>query len=278
MALEGPDGEFASPTRRLAAPQGRWQVPDPAGLAAVDPSNPQSWNRYAYVMNNPATSTDPLGLFTDAVTPSGHGNCAIDGQAVSCAAMQGLASEGGGGETGTVINGDLNAVAVRGAGWAFPSVGANNSLNWSFSFSAAYNGQTLTNAGLAETLGLPTGTLASAANNCQAPFPCNTPSSVTQPPSPKQPSRKYSDYVSCVIGGWADSKLMSFITADLLAYKASTPLARTGTSLISGGRFSPAVQATADHAFYVFVGATAFYAVESAASIRSSCTAEVYGR
>ena len=28
---------------------GRWLTPDPAGMAAVDPTNPQSWNRYAYV-------------------------------------------------------------------------------------------------------------------------------------------------------------------------------------------------------------------------------------
>jgi len=41
---------------------GRWLNPDPAGLAAVDPSNPQSWNRYAYVLNSPASLTDPLGL------------------------------------------------------------------------------------------------------------------------------------------------------------------------------------------------------------------------
>jgi RHS repeat-associated protein len=41
---------------------GRWQSPDPAGLAAVDPSNPQSWNRYAYVLNNPLALVDPLGL------------------------------------------------------------------------------------------------------------------------------------------------------------------------------------------------------------------------
>ena len=54
--------------RRYSPGQGRWISPDPAGLAAVDPSNPQSWNRYAYVMNNPATSTDPLGLFNDAVS------------------------------------------------------------------------------------------------------------------------------------------------------------------------------------------------------------------
>jgi hypothetical protein len=36
--------------------------PDPAGLEAADPSNPQSWNRYAYVSNDPLSSTDPLGL------------------------------------------------------------------------------------------------------------------------------------------------------------------------------------------------------------------------
>jgi RHS repeat-associated protein len=48
--------------RRYAPVQGRWIAPDPAGLAAVDPTNPQSWNRYAYVGNNPLSSVDPLGL------------------------------------------------------------------------------------------------------------------------------------------------------------------------------------------------------------------------
>ena len=42
---------------------GRWLVPDPAGLAAVDPTNPQTWNRYAYVANDPLNRVDPLGLF-----------------------------------------------------------------------------------------------------------------------------------------------------------------------------------------------------------------------
>ena len=49
--------------RRYSPVQGRWISPDPAGLGGVDPSNPQSWNRYAYVLNNPLSYTDPLGLF-----------------------------------------------------------------------------------------------------------------------------------------------------------------------------------------------------------------------
>jgi RHS repeat-associated protein len=47
---------------RQYATQGRWPSPDPAGLAAVDPTNPQSWNRYAYVVNNPLNLADPSGL------------------------------------------------------------------------------------------------------------------------------------------------------------------------------------------------------------------------
>jgi RHS repeat-associated protein len=42
--------------------QGRWIRPDPSGLAAVDTTNPQSWNRYAYVLNNPLRLVDPMGL------------------------------------------------------------------------------------------------------------------------------------------------------------------------------------------------------------------------
>jgi hypothetical protein len=46
------------------SPKGRWSEPDPAGLAAVNPSVPQSWNRYAYVENEPLNLEDPVGLFT----------------------------------------------------------------------------------------------------------------------------------------------------------------------------------------------------------------------
>jgi RHS repeat-associated protein len=51
------------PYREYSPVQGRWISPDRAGLAAVDPNNPQSWNRYAYVLNNPLRYVDPLGLY-----------------------------------------------------------------------------------------------------------------------------------------------------------------------------------------------------------------------
>ena len=51
-----------TPNRELSS-VGRWLSPDPAGLSAVDPSKPQTWNRYAYALNNPLSYVDPTGLF-----------------------------------------------------------------------------------------------------------------------------------------------------------------------------------------------------------------------
>lgn len=44
---------------RSTVPQwGRFLSVDPG---KVDPKQPQSWNRYSYVMNNPMNGTDPTG-------------------------------------------------------------------------------------------------------------------------------------------------------------------------------------------------------------------------
>jgi len=47
-------------------------TPDPAGMAAADPSNPQSWNRYAYVMNNPLGYVDPWAYSRPATIIQTH--------------------------------------------------------------------------------------------------------------------------------------------------------------------------------------------------------------
>jgi len=48
--------------RAYASALGRWLTPDPAGLGAVDPNDPQTWNRYACTLNDPASLLDSLGL------------------------------------------------------------------------------------------------------------------------------------------------------------------------------------------------------------------------
>ena len=49
--------------RNYTSRQGRWLAPDPY-TGSYDATNPQSMNRYAYVLNNPMSSVDPSGLFT----------------------------------------------------------------------------------------------------------------------------------------------------------------------------------------------------------------------
>jgi RHS repeat-associated protein len=44
----------------------RFIQPDPLGIAAADLTNPQSLNRYGYVGNDPANTTDPSGLLPSA--------------------------------------------------------------------------------------------------------------------------------------------------------------------------------------------------------------------
>lgn len=50
--------------RHMAGAQGRFLSPDPIGNFVADPGNPQSWNLYSYVMNNPLAFVDPSGTCT----------------------------------------------------------------------------------------------------------------------------------------------------------------------------------------------------------------------
>ena len=90
--------------REYSPVQGRWVSPDPAGLGAVDPADPQSWNRYAYVENMPTGAVDQLGLFrTDVFSAicieSGDrcvGTYYVNGVQVSSAVAQMLLGIGAG--------------------------------------------------------------------------------------------------------------------------------------------------------------------------------------
>jgi RHS repeat-associated protein len=48
--------------RYMSSAQGRFTSPDPL-LNSAKPWEPQSWNRYSYVDNNPLRFTDPYGLY-----------------------------------------------------------------------------------------------------------------------------------------------------------------------------------------------------------------------
>jgi RHS repeat-associated protein len=59
--------------RQYSCNTGRWLSPDVVRGTTI---NPQSWNRYAYVQNNPCNSTDPLGLLdVPAELASREGSC-----------------------------------------------------------------------------------------------------------------------------------------------------------------------------------------------------------
>jgi RHS repeat-associated protein len=53
---------FDFPAREYTGIHGRWPSPDPGGISSVHMKDPQTWNRYAYVRNNPLRFTDPLGM------------------------------------------------------------------------------------------------------------------------------------------------------------------------------------------------------------------------
>ncbi|HET6841442.1 MAG TPA: RHS repeat-associated core domain-containing protein [Candidatus Angelobacter sp.] len=87
---------------------GLWMTPDPAGSAAADIKDPQSLNRYSYVLNNPLNLIDPLGLDGEELVFSGaNGNLPTDyvtitveascGDDCSSLAFIGPPSGGGGG-------------------------------------------------------------------------------------------------------------------------------------------------------------------------------------
>jgi RHS repeat-associated protein len=56
--------------RFYASTYGRFLTPDPMGAKAADPNDPDSWNRYAYAIDDPINRNDPDGLCPRGYEPA----------------------------------------------------------------------------------------------------------------------------------------------------------------------------------------------------------------
>jgi RHS repeat-associated protein len=106
---------------------GRFWSPDPAGIGAVNPGNPTSWNRYTYVLGDPINGNDPTGWDGD---PAGIPGCDVSytgdltGPQAACSSMTFATTSAFGGwgtyttapTTGLSQDGTLNTVDQAGVG------------------------------------------------------------------------------------------------------------------------------------------------------------------
>jgi RHS repeat-associated protein len=130
--------------RYYASSLGRFMIPDPAGDFVADASSPQSWNLYAYVLNNPLANTDPTGL--ECVWDDGSFDSADDPDTESAG---GCGSAGG-----TYVVPDLfeNAMLTNGqwnsnyGDWSSSS-NANLAQNWTVP-SGGVNTEAVDNGGI----------------------------------------------------------------------------------------------------------------------------------
>jgi RHS repeat-associated protein len=108
--------------RNYASTMGRWMSPDPRGNSVADFANPQSWNMYSYVLNNPLKYVDPFGLDCAYLNDVGNGIESSDRSS----------SIGECGKTGGYwVSGAVNTVGFRSDGsmqFGNNSVGADGTL------------------------------------------------------------------------------------------------------------------------------------------------------
>ena len=95
MKFDQESGNYYTLNRYYPSNLARWLSPDPL---AGDVTNPQSLNRYAYVLNNPTTLADPLGL-QDKINiklqaePTAPG-CTLNGIFTSCSVVASVIGAG----------------------------------------------------------------------------------------------------------------------------------------------------------------------------------------
>ena len=71
---DGVSGLSSARFRTLSTADGRWMSPDPF-TGSYDITNPQSFNRYAYALNDPLSAIDPSGLSLELDCDAYGNNC-----------------------------------------------------------------------------------------------------------------------------------------------------------------------------------------------------------
>jgi RHS repeat-associated protein len=120
------EGQDWADQRYYTSMTGRFWSPDPyqaAAKGANDPANPQSWNRYAYVLGDPVNFRDPRGLFMLA----GGGGGDDEDEDEDFDMSDGSGADGGSGPGGTSTISTTGAGPSRISG--FLQTGALNSID-----------------------------------------------------------------------------------------------------------------------------------------------------
>jgi len=93
-----------------ASSMGRFLSPDPLGIFVADKANPQSWNLYSYMLNNPLIYTDPTG--EECVWDEGSFDAADDkdtGSSQKCSGKGGMWVDPNLFENATLTNGQWHS-------------------------------------------------------------------------------------------------------------------------------------------------------------------------
>jgi hypothetical protein len=101
--------------------------PDPGWFIAANLANPQSWNQYAYVTNDPLTITDPSGLCGGAAPTASN----LIGEAINAIGNFFCNIFGGGGDQSSSNSSQTNAGGANGSSGtsfnqiSFPGMGSS---------------------------------------------------------------------------------------------------------------------------------------------------------
>jgi RHS repeat-associated protein len=95
--------------RYYSSSMGRFSSPDPGWFFASRLENPQTWNQYSYVLNNPLSATDPDGYDCVYLNNAGNGVESVD-QNSSQGECSGDANQKGSG--GFWVNGTATQVTL----------------------------------------------------------------------------------------------------------------------------------------------------------------------